>query len=119
MPSEGEWRFLVDECMEPAIAGQLRTEGLDARHVQEVPTLGKGADDEDDVLPYLRREDAILVTNNFRDFGDVPFGDHEGILLDFDGRRSAHEYASAVDRIVDAYPGRGALRHTEPLDDWV
>lgn len=113
------WRFLVDECMEPSIARILRTEGVNVRHVQEVPELGKGADDAADILPYLKREDAILVTSNFRDFGDIAFEEHEGVLLDFDGRRSAREYGFAILRIIEAYPDRDALRHREPLDDWI
>lgn len=104
--------------MEPSIARRLRREGIDGKHVQEVSELGKGADDTDDILPYLNRVDAILVTNNFRDFGDIPFEDHQGMLLDFDGRRAAHEYASAILQVVEAYPSRDALRHREPLDDW-
>jgi len=113
------WRFPIDECVAPAIARRLRAHDVDARHVQEVPELGKGADDAADHLPYVLREDAILVTNNFHDFGDVAFDEHEGILLVYDGERSAHEYASAIARTVEAYPGRAALRHREPLDDWL
>lgn len=105
--------------MEPEIARRLRSADIDADHVQEVPELGKGADDEDDILPYLNREDVILVTNNFSDFDDIDFEDHEGILIDFDGERSAREYAFAILRLVKQYPDRNALRHREPLDEWL
>lgn len=119
MAANGTWKFLIDECMEPAIARRLRKTAIDAWHVQEVDILGKGADDSSDILPYLNREDAILVTNNFRDFGDMAFDAHEGILLDFDGRRSAAEYARGIRRVIESYPSRDALRHREPLDDWI
>lgn len=118
MVTSGDWRFLIDECMDPDIARRLRTEDVHANHVQEISELGKGADDTDDILPYLTRVDAIVVTNNFRDFGALPFEEHHGILLDFDGRRSVDEYVSAILRIIEAYPNRDALRHREPLDDW-
>ena len=114
-----DWLFLIDECMEPRIARLLRKEDVTAKHVQEVPSLGKGADDFEDILPWTRREDAILVTNNFRDFDDVDFDDHAGILIDYDGRRSYREYAFAILRVVDRYPSRDDLRHREPLDDWL
>lgn len=104
--------------MEPSIARNLRDEGIDGKHVQEVPELGKGADDMDDILPYLNQADAIFVTNNFRDFGTIPFEDHQGISIDYDGSRSGHEYTSAILRVIDAYPSRDAFRHEEPLDDW-
>lgn len=118
MPTGGDWRFLVDECMEPAIARDLRSAGIQADHVQEVAELGKGADDTSDILPYLNRTDAIFVTNNFRDFGAIPFEDHHGILIDYDGRRSSQEIVAIILRIIRAYPSRDELRHKEPMDDW-
>ena len=119
MGPESTWSFIIDECLDPMIAERLRANGLDAWHVQEVDALGKGADDETEILPSLRQRDAILVSGNVQDFAAMDFEDHEGILLVFDGRRSAVEYVAAIRRLVDRDPDRDALRHREPLDDWL
>lgn len=44
-----EWRFFLDENIDPKVATYLEKEGPLAEHVRD--TLGQGADDEDDVLP--------------------------------------------------------------------
>jgi len=48
-----EWRFLLDENVDPKVARYLEKEGIEAVHVRD--ELGQGADDDDDVLPELRR----------------------------------------------------------------
>jgi len=39
----GEWRFLLDENIDPKTATYLQKEGTHAEHVRD--TLGQGADD--------------------------------------------------------------------------
>lgn len=58
------WQFLLDENIDPKVATYLDKEGVSAEHVRDV--LGQGADDEDDVLPYARAHDLILVTSDVR-----------------------------------------------------
>jgi predicted nuclease of predicted toxin-antitoxin system len=44
-----EWRFLLDENIDPKVATYLDKEGLFAAHVRDA--VGQGADDEGDSSP--------------------------------------------------------------------
>lgn len=112
-----EWRFLIDENLHPQIVRYLGKEDIDAAYVPAV--LFEGADDEEDILPYARDHDSIVVTNDIRDFIDRSDDEHEGIILVFDGRRSAFTITAGILDIVDVYPNRDALRGYEVLDDWL
>jgi predicted nuclease of predicted toxin-antitoxin system len=59
-----EWQFLLDENIDPKVATYLGKEDLFAVHVRD--TVGQGTDDEDDVLPYAREHDLIIVTSDVR-----------------------------------------------------
>lgn len=62
-----EWRFLLDENIDPKTATYLEKEGIHAEHVRDA--LWVGADDEDDILPYARTNNSIIVTSDVTDFG--------------------------------------------------
>lgn len=111
-----EWQFLLDENIDPKVATYLDKEGLYAEHVRDV--LGQGADDEDDVLPYAREHDLIIVTSDVKDFGNLPSGAHIGVILLYDDTMPAYRVASALITMVDAYPGRDAFAGREELDAW-
>lgn len=111
-----EWRFLLDENIDPKVATYLDKEHLFAVHVRD--TLGQGADDEDDVLPYARKHDLIVVTSDVKDFGDLPSESHAGVVLLYDDTMPAYRVASALITMVDAYPSRGAFAGREELDVW-
>jgi predicted nuclease of predicted toxin-antitoxin system len=111
------WRFLVDENLHPQIVTYLRKENIDASYVPDV--LFEGADDEADILPYLTDHDRILVTNDLEHFSDRAPGEHEGIVLVYDGKLTAFEIVSGLLDIVETYPDRDALRGYEVLDDWL
>lgn len=113
----GEWAFLIDENLEPQIATYLEKEDLTADHVLGV--LFQGADDSDDILPYLRDHDRIFVTNDVSHFSDVPDEDHEGIIIVYDGELRAFEITAGILEIVDTYPDRDSFRGYEILDDWL
>jgi hypothetical protein len=51
--------------------------------------LFAGADDFDDILPYARQEDLIVVTNNVLDFKPLAGDEHEGIVVVYNQRLSA------------------------------
>lgn len=111
-----EWRFLLDENIDPKVASYLEKEGLIAEHVRDI--LGQGADDEDDVLPYAREHSLIVVTSDVKDFGDLPTEDHAGVILLYDDTMPAYQVASALLTMVDAYPNRKAFTGREELDAW-
>lgn len=112
-----EWGFLVDENLDPQIAHYLENEGVRAEHVLDA--LFEGADDRDDLLPYARAEDLVVVTNDVTDFSRVPDHEHEGVVIVYDGALPAFDVAAGLLAMMDAYPDRDALRGYEVLDDWV
>jgi predicted nuclease of predicted toxin-antitoxin system len=111
-----EWQFLLDENVDPKVATYLEKEELFAVHVRD--TLGQGADDEDDVIPYAREHDLVIVTSDVKDFGGLPTTDHAGVVLLYDDTMPAYRVASALLTMVDAYPGRDAFAGREELDQW-
>lgn len=114
---ESEWRFLVDENLHPPIVTYLGKEDIDAGYVPEI--LFEGADGENDILPFAREHDHIIVTNDLRHFSDRDDDDHEGIILVYDGKLKPFDIVSGLLDIVEAYPNRDALRGYEVLDDWL
>lgn len=111
------WRFLLDENVDPQVATYLDKEGLSVEHVRDA--LGQGADDEDDVLPYAREHDRIVVTSDVTDFAALPSTAHAGVVLLYDDTMPAYRVASALIAMVDAYPHRDAFPGREELDAWV
>lgn len=69
-PEISEWRFLLDQNIDPKVATYLDREDLFAVHVRDA--LGQGADDEDDVLPHAREHDLVIATSDVKDFGALP-----------------------------------------------
>lgn len=112
-----EWRFLVDENLHPQIVDYLENEDITAAYVPDV--LFEGADDNEDILPFARKEDIIIVTNDLRHFSDRNDREHEGIVLVYDGKLEAFEIVSGLLDIIEAYPDRTKLRGYEVLDEWL
>lgn len=113
-----DWRFLVDENLDPAIVDEVRGFGIDAEWVPDV--LSYGAHDIDDILPYCRETSTVLVTNNVRDFNatDLASDDHAGIVIVHDTERPPVVIAAELHRITAAYPSREAFHDFESADDW-
>jgi len=111
-----EWQFLLDENIDPKVTTYLNKEGLSADHV--LTTLGQGADDEDDILPYARENNLIIVTSDVTDFGSLPNDAHAGVVLLYDDTMPAYKIASALIGMVDAYQNRDAFEVREKLDGW-
>ena len=110
----GEWRFLLDENIDPKTATYLQKEAIHAEHVLDA--LGQGADDEGDILPYARAHDLVIVTSDVADFGALLAEAHAGIVLLYDDTLPAYRVASARIAMVDAYPSREAFAGREALD---
>ena len=113
-----EWRFLIDENLKPTIATELDSHGITAEYVLDA--LFEGADDFEDILPYCRRTETVLVTNNILDFNatDLTPADHSGIVIVHNKDRPASEIAAELEEIVAAYPNQDALNGFESADDW-
>jgi predicted nuclease of predicted toxin-antitoxin system len=115
---ESEWRFLIDENLSPTIVTELDRRDIAAEYVLDA--LFEGADDFEDILPYCRQTDTVLVTNNVRDFNatDLSPADHAGIVIVHNKDRPAAEIAAELRRIIVAYPNRDAFRGFESAEDW-
>lgn len=111
-----EWRFLLDENIDPKVVTYLEKENLVAEHVRDA--LGQGADDHDDVLPYARDHELVIVTSDVTDFSTLPDDAHAGIVLLYDDTMPAYRVASALIGLVDAYRNRDAFGGHEELDGW-
>lgn len=111
-----EWRFLLDENMEPRVESFLAAEGYDAEHVQDA--LSKGARDKPDVLSYAMRTSRIVITSDVKDFAGLAPSEHSGLMLLYEQRASAHGAANAVLDVVDAYGDRERFV-AEAIDDWM
>lgn len=55
--------ILLDENIEP-FHEELRDLGHNASHVRDVAALGVGAQDEPDILPWLKANDTLLYTRD-------------------------------------------------------
>ncbi|ERH02974.1 MAG: protein of unknown function DUF82 [Halonotius sp. J07HN6] len=111
-----EWRFLLDENIDPKTATYLRKEGVDVEHVRD--TLGEGADDEADILPYARETDRIVVTSDVSDFGALNSDAHAGVVLLYDDTMAAYSVAAGLLGMIDAYGSRDRFGGRERLDPW-
>jgi len=112
-----EWRFLLDENIDPKTATYLEKEGIHAVHVRDV--LWQGADDEEDVLPYAREHELIVVTSDVKDFGRLPSDAHAGVVLLYDDTMPAYQVAAGISTMTDAYRDRDSFGGREELDLWV
>jgi predicted nuclease of predicted toxin-antitoxin system len=113
-----EWRFLVDENLEPRIAMDLRKEDYYAEAVQNVDELGKGTPDSE-IIDYADEYDLIVVTNNLQDFAHAT--DRIDVLGLTAGRVTAFEIAGAILDVIDQYDqfgGREAFAF-DYVDDYL
>lgn len=112
----GEWQFLLDENIDPDVVTSLNQEGIYGEHVRDV--LGSGADDTEDILPYAREHDLIVVTSDVSDFGSLPADAHSGIVIVHDDAMPAYRVASKLIAMVEAYQQREHFGGRESLDSW-
>jgi predicted nuclease of predicted toxin-antitoxin system len=111
-----EWRFLLDENIDPKVATYLEKADISAIHIRD--SLGLGADDETDILPYAREHDRIVLTSDVTDFAPLPSERHAGLVLLYDDTMPAYRVASALIALVEAYQSRERFGGREALDDW-
>jgi predicted nuclease of predicted toxin-antitoxin system len=112
-----DWRFLIDENLSPSIATILQRSEYRAEHVHEA--LFEGALDFDDILPYCCKHDAVLVTNDVRDFNErvLLTREHCGVILVYDKQRSPKSIAANCEAIAKGY-GERTMLDVEVADDW-
>ena len=89
-----DWRFLLDENVDPKTARYLEKEDVYVEHVQGA--LGLGADDTEEILPYARENDLIVVTSDVSDFGRLDPATHAGVVLLYDDTMRAYRIATGA-----------------------
>jgi predicted nuclease of predicted toxin-antitoxin system len=92
---------LLDEDTERALAPKLTEVGHDVERVATVDALGTGSDDRE-VCEYALETDRIVVSHD-DDFLTHPVDAHAGVFYVPNQRLSAHQVASIVQSVVDAY----------------
>lgn len=112
-----EWRFLLDENVDPKVETYLDKAAVIAEHVRD--ELGEGADDEE-LQAYARAHDLVIVTSDVKDFGALPTdGDAAAdVVLLHDDTMPAYRIASALITMSDAYASPDAFPGREDLDAW-
>ncbi|OFX14885.1 MAG: hypothetical protein A2Z18_09645 [Armatimonadetes bacterium RBG_16_58_9] len=97
-------RFLVDECVGPAVAAWLRGQGHDVYSVYE---QARGTDDEA-VIATAAKDSRILITDD-KDFGEKVYRDqvlHAGVILLRLTDQSPVAKVAAIERLLTNYPER-------------
>lgn len=110
----GPWEFLLDEDAEnEALAGAFVGFGHVVTRVQDEPELGKGADDRDDIGPWVQRHGRVLLTydDDFtgREPDDVNPAETVSVLYVVDQSLSPGRIARIVD-VMTSYVPREELR---------
>lgn len=111
----GNWRFLLDENVDPSVATYLERTDLFAIPVRDA--IGTGADDGD-IVPYAIERDLIVVTSDVSDFGDASVRRDVDVVLLHDDALPAHRIAAGLVALAETYPGRDAFPGIETLDAW-
>ena len=111
-----EWRFLLDENIDPKTATYLEKEEIHAEHVRD--SLWQGADDREDILPYARENELIVVTSDVKDFSRLPSDADASVVLLYDDTMPAYQVAAGLITMADAYQNRAAFGRREELDTW-
>lgn len=63
----------------------------------------------DDILPYVRDNNLVILTSDVTDFGALPSEFHANIVRPYDDTMPANRVASAPKTVVDTYPSDGAI----------
>lgn len=97
-------KFVVDECVGPAVARWLSEQGHDVFSVYD---QARGMSDED-VIATSAKSRRILITND-KDFGEKVYRDrllHSGVILLRLANQSAAAKVDALSRLLSAFADR-------------
>ena len=113
-----EVSFLLDENIAAPLADKLDKAGHDVARVVDVSELGEGVDDTT-IRQYAVQKDRLIVTSD-DDFVRMPADSHRGVFYVPDQSLPPHELYHIIQRVVDAFPSRGAMETvTYITTDWL
>lgn len=97
------YRLLLDEHIEHSARGRLRNAGHDVDHVDFVPSLGKGADDEE-IAQYSLDTTRAIVTHDTDFIEELPETAFHAVLLFEDESLSSREITMIINNMASVYP---------------
>lgn len=112
-----EWEFFLDENIDPKVETYLEKERVSAVHVRD--SLGLGASDEEEILPFAIERDYIIVTSDVTDFGTLSAEADPPVILLHDDTLPAYRVAASLLRMTETYSNRETFTGREILDDWL
>lgn len=99
------FHLILDENVDHEVATRLRAAGHDVVHVEDIPALGKSADDRT-LAAYSRSNDRIIVTHDDDFVRSIDNDAFTAVLFVGDASVSAKRIANRIDRIADYLPHR-------------
>lgn len=96
-------QFLLDENMEQELAERLIDRGYRVAHVQDLPELGKGADDTS-IVEFSRRQEWVIVTYDPDFVKDYDEADYFGAIYFEDDDLTETEVSDILDAMGQKYP---------------
>lgn len=112
-------RLLLDEHINRVFERVLAESGY---HVDQVKDRFGERTVDRDLLEWCAEHDAVLVTNNTRDFEPLHDRmDHVGIFMIYDQRlpdRDPEGFARTIDEILRQYDSESVANETVDLDAW-
>lgn len=97
------YRFVLDENVEHEVGHRLRNYGHDIKHVDSVPSLGKGIAD-DSIAEYSLDTDRVIVTYDDDFVLKIDEDDYRAVLYVGDETLSTRQVADIVHAVTTAYP---------------
>lgn len=111
-----EWRFLLDENIDPKTETYLEKEDVFAEHIRD--SLGQGTDDEE-IRSYARDNGFVIVTSDLGDFRDTETATSVDSVILYDDTMPAYRVATGLLSMVTVYPDRTVFSGREVLDSWL
>jgi predicted nuclease of predicted toxin-antitoxin system len=100
--------FLIDECLSPDLVALAHSRGFDATHVVFRGLAGTA---DRNLMPIIRHEDFVFVTNNARDFIRLYAWEniHPGLVIIVPGGISADVQTRLFACVLDEIEGMSDL----------
>lgn len=96
------YRLLLDEHIEHSARHRLRYADHDVDHVDFVPSLGKGADDEE-IAQYSLESERAIVTHDIDFIVELPETAYHAVLLFEDESLSSREITIIINNMATVY----------------
>ena len=100
--------FLIDECLSPDLVALAHARGFDATHVV---FRGLAGTSDRDLLPIIRHQSFVFVTNNARDFLKLYAREniHAGLVIIVPGSIPAETQVRLFGDVLDAIESKDDL----------